>query len=270
VASIKTYVNGAGGSSGADLATLKPLYTPGTVYYVGNTVTGNSDSNAGTERTLPWATASHAQATVSSGDSVVFLAGHSESIGSLITWSQTGLSLVGEGSGTTIPRFTNATGATMWSITGAGYLLDTLYFPSSSVTASTRISTNVAGHIFNALSFDCGTNDTGTSLLLSGTGANNVRVTNSVFKAVAACPGLGINNTGAISDLALDNVTFDAGSFQWTISGAKVWNVSTGITRLRATRLNLYNGSVAFISTGTTGYIQVSGQTGDSQVNWTP
>ena len=272
MASIRTYVNGAGGSSGADLATLKPLFTSGSVYYVGNTVAGNSDSNNGLERTAPWATASHAQATASNGDVVVFLAGHSETIGSTITWSQTGISLVGEGSGTTIPRFTN-NGNPMWTLSGAGALLDNLYFPASSASGGARITTTVAGHIFNALTFECGTNDTTISLSLLGTGCNNIRVTNTIFKATAATPGFAINNSGAISDMFLDNVTFDAGSFQWTNSNPKntAWNIPSAITRLRATRISLLNGSVATIATGTTGYIaQTVSSSGDGYTAWTP
>jgi hypothetical protein len=42
VASIRSYKNGAGGSSGADLAVLSPTYQSGNYYYVGNATPGAS------------------------------------------------------------------------------------------------------------------------------------------------------------------------------------------------------------------------------------
>lgn len=269
MASIRSYPNGAGGSTGADLATLKPLLVSGTIYYVGNAVTGASDSNAGTERTAPWLTSAHAQATVANGDTVVYLASHAENIGTQVAWTQTGLNLVGEGSGSTKPSFSCTAGIVMWVFSGAGCLLDNLTFPASTTDGATRVQiNNVASTKLNALTFYCGAHDTNPSLALVNTGANNTRITNTTFTATAALGGYALNNANAITDLTLDNVTFDAGSFQWLLGGA--WNVPAAVTRLRATRINILNGSNVVLATGTTGIIQVASQTGDSQVNWTP
>jgi hypothetical protein len=270
MASIRSYVNGAGGSTGAPLATAKPLLTSGVIYYVGNATTGASDSNTGTERTLPWLTSSHAQATVSNNDIVVYLAGHAETIASQVAWTQTGISLVGEGAGSTKPRFTCGAAITMFPFSGAGAFLDNLTFPASTVAAAVRVQTTVAGGRFSRLTFECGANDTNPSLSLSGTGATNVTITDTTFTATAASAGFALNNSGAIADLTLDNVSFDAGSFQWLGTNATAWNVPAAVTRLRATNISLLNGSNITLVTGTTGYIEPPATTGDSQINWTP
>ena len=93
MASIRSYKNGAGGSSGADLAVLKPTYQSGNYWYVGNATTGNSDANAGTERAKPLSTSAQANTNAAAGDTIVYLSGHNEILSSAVTWSHAGLSL---------------------------------------------------------------------------------------------------------------------------------------------------------------------------------
>ena len=90
---------------------------------------------------------------------------------------------------------------------------------------------------------------------------------NSRFAAVAATPAVGLEVINAVSDVTLDNVTFDGGSFRWSDYAFKG---SAAVTRLRATRVYLLSGSHVLLPTGTTGTLSVAAATGDSRTDWTP
>lgn len=266
MASIRSYKNGAGGASGADLAVLSPILSSGVFWYVGNATPGNSDSNAGTERAKPLASSAQANTNAAAGDTIVYLQNHNEVISSSVVLAHTGLSLVGEGTGLSVPRFTCGGTIAMFDVTGAGVLFDNLYFPPSTAVPTARIRTAAADTDMNALQFDCGTNDTNRALSLI-TGAGTVRLRNSRFTSVATTPAVGLEVVNAASDLYMDNVIFDGGSFGWSDYAFKG---SAAITRLRAKRIFLLNGSNVLLPTGTTGTLNVAGASGDSVVAWTP
>jgi hypothetical protein len=265
MSAIRSYKNGAGGASGADLAALKPTYQSGNYYYVGNTVSGASDANAGTERAKPLLTTAQANTNAAAGDTIVYLSGHNEVISTAVVLAHAGLSLVGEGTGASVPRLTCGGTVAMLDITGAGILLDNLYFPASSAVPTARVRTAGAGTAMNALQFDCGANDTARSMSFI-TGAGNVRLTNSRFTSVAAIPGAALEIINATADISMDNVTFDGGSFGWSLSA--LLGTAAG-TRMRLKRIYQLNGSHILLPTGSTGVLNVVGSTGDSRVDWT-
>lgn len=266
MAAIRSYKNGAGGSSGADLAVLKPVLSSGVFWYVGNATPGASDANAGTERTKPLLTSAQANTNASAGDTVVYLSGHNEIIGTSVVLSHAGLALVGEGTGASVPRFTCSASIAMFSIGAAGIILDNLYFPASTAVPTARVSIASTNTIMNAIQCDCGANDTTAGLVVTA-GAGAVRVTNSRFTSVAAGAAIGMSVTSATSDIFMDTVTFDGGSFGWSDYALKA---TAAISRLRATRVYLLNGSNVILPTGTTGNLNVAGASGDSVVSWTP
>lgn len=266
MASIRSYKNGAGGSTGADLAVLSPTYQSGTYWYVGNQTSGNSDSNAGTERLAPLATTAQAVTNAAAGDTIVFLQNHAEAISSAVTLSKAGLCLVGEGTGAALPRFTCSGAVAMFDVTAAGIIFDSLYFPASTAAATARIRTASSGTVLKNLQFDCGASDTNRAVSLV-TGAGNVRITGTRFTAVAATPAVGLEIVNAVSDVTLDSVTFDGGSFRWTDYALKG---SAAVTRLRATRIYQLSGSHILLPTGTTGSVQIAAATGDCRLDWTP
>lgn len=263
---IRSYKNGAGGSTGADLAVMRPTLQSGNYWYVGNQTTGASDSNVGTERIAPLATTAQAVTNASAGDTIVFLAGHLESIGTAVTLSKAGLSLIGEGTGTAVPRFTCTSTIAMFDVTAAGVLLDNLYFKASTAVATARVRVATAGVRMNSLTFECGASDTNRALSLI-TGAGNIRLTNARFTAVAATPSVGMEVVNSVSDVTMDNVVFDGGSFRW--SGYALTGTAA-ITRLQATRLYLLSGSHVLLPTGTTGTVSIAAATGDSRCDWSP
>jgi hypothetical protein len=262
---ITSYINGAGGSTGADLAILDRISASGLIYFVGNAVTGASDSNSGLDRGKPLLTTAQAYSNASAGDTIVYLESHAESIGSAVTLAKAGLSLVGEGSGSSVPRLTCTGVIAMLDITAAGVLLDNLYFPVSTAAATARVRVGAADALLNALQFDCGASDTNRSLSFV-TGASSCKLTNSRFTSVAATPAAAIEVINATAGLTMDSVTFDGGSFEWS---AAAFLGTAAVTRLRATRMYQLNGSDAVLATGSTGVWQTEIATGNSRLNWT-
>ena len=262
---ITSYVNGAGGTTGADLATLKRLMASGLIYYVGNSTTGASDANTGTERNLPLLTTSQAVTNASSYDTIVYLAGHNETIASSVTINES-LYLVGEGTGASAPILTCGGTIAMLNITTDSVLLDNITFAASTAVPTSMITINGTGVHLNALTFSCGASDTNRAVYLSG-GPSHVRITNTNFPAVASRPASAIEVGSAMAGLFMDNVTFDGGSFGWS---AAAFLGTALVTRIRATRMYQFNGSDVTLATGSTGVWQQQASTGDSRFTWTP
>lgn len=265
MASIRSYKNGAGGSSGADLAVLEPTLQSGNYFYVGNAVAGASDANAGTERAKPLLTTAQALANAVANDTVVWLANHNEVISTTVVLSKGGMRWVGEGTGSSVPRLTCGGTIAMLDLTAPGQLIDNVYFPASTAVPTARIRVGSTAIRLNALQFDCGVSDT-TRALSYITGAGTLRLTSSRFVSVAATPAVGLEVINAIADLTMDNVTFEGGSFQWSDYAFKG---SAAIARLEVTRLYQLNGSHVLLPTGTTGTVIPVGVTGDSRIDWT-
>lgn len=263
---ITSYVNGAGGTTGSEYATAGNLSKSGLIYYVGNATTGASAGNSGLDRAKPLLTTAQAFAAAAAGDTIVFLEGHAEEIGVTVILSKAGMKLVGEGTGSSVPRFTCTAAIAMFDITGAGVILDNLYFPASTTAAPTaRVRVAAADVRLNACQFDCGAVDT-TRALSYVTGASSATLTNSRFTATAATPAVGVEVINALAGLTMDTVTFDAGSFEWSDYAFKG---TAAVTRLTA--LNMYQlaGSDVILPTGSTGDWYTAASTGNSRLNWT-
>jgi hypothetical protein len=265
LSSIRSYKNGAGGSSGADLAVLSPTYQSGNYWYVGNSAAGASDANAGTERAKPLLTSAQANTNAAAGDTIVYLAGHNEIIGTSVVLAHAGLSLVGEGTGASVPRFTCSAGIAMFDITGASILLDNLYFPASTSAPAARVRVGGASVQLNALQFDCGSSDTNRALSFV-TGAAQATLRNSRFTSVGTGAAVGIEIINATADISMDMVTLDGGSFGWSDYAIKG---TAAATRMRWKRLYQLNGSHILLPTGSTGTVNVISATGDSRLDWT-
>src|SRR5689334_19357234 len=106
MASPNIYPNGVGGSTGASLATAAPLYASGQVWYVSSTTGVDGASPAGLDRVKPLATLAQAYTNAAAGDFIVCLSGHVETLTSAQTIGKADIKLVGEGTGSSRPRFT--------------------------------------------------------------------------------------------------------------------------------------------------------------------
>lgn len=107
------------------LASLGVALTTGTVFYVGNSVTGATDDTAhGTSPLSPFATLAFAltKTTAAKGDVVIVMPGHAESFtaAAALTASTSGVTIIGIGNGRNRPTFTWSTStAAQVLITGA-------------------------------------------------------------------------------------------------------------------------------------------------------
>lgn len=262
---ITSYVNGAGGTTGSDYATAAPVTASGLIYFVGNATAGASASNSGLDRAKPLLTSAQGYAAASAGDTIVYLASHAEEIGTTVIVNKAGLRLIGEGTGSNVPRLTCTGTIAMLDITAAGVILDNLYFPASTAVPTARVRIAAADVRCNALQFDCGASDTNRALSYI-TGASSATLTNSRFTATAATAATGVEIINALDGLTMDTVTFDAGSFEWT---AAAFLGTAAVTRLSALNMFQLAGSDVSLATGTTGYWATGGSTGNSRLTWT-
>lgn len=270
MASPNIYYSGCGGTSGATLATVAPLYTSGTVWYVSSVTGTDAVSPAGQDRIKPLATLSQAHTNASAGDTIVCLSGHAETLTSAITFNKTDIKVISEGSGSNRARFTRNADINMFDVTAAGVVFWNIYFVASS-TASTksRLRTAAANSNWRSCYFECGANDTGPAAE-TVTGAGSVRIVDTSFVSTSTSTGTqphsALKVTNAITDLEIEAVTFDGGSSGW--SNQYAMNVAGAVTRLRAMNIDLLNDSDVTIVTGTSGYFSPRYKSGSARLVW--
>lgn len=265
---------GVGGTAGAVLATLAPLYFTGDVWFVRSTT--GSDSYDGRDREKPLATLAQAHTNAAAGDWIVCLSGHVETLSSAQTFGTAGILLLGEGTGSSRPRFTRAADINMFDVTAAGVRIENVFFPATTTTASTKSRVRFAGvndQLVNCY-FESGANDTGPAAE-TVTGASQVVMRSSTFistaVALSAQPASAIKVTNAITDLQLggdgdgDALVVNGGTYGWSTYAV---NLAAAVTRLRATKVDLLNGSDVIVTTGSTGWIQPRNVTGMSRIVW--
>jgi len=248
----------------------------GNIWYVSSTATGAGDAAAprGKERIRPLATLAQAITNAAANDIIVCLASHAETLTATQAISTAGLTIIGEGSGSSRPNFTRniAGNGQLFDITGAKVVLNNLYFPATVTTASTGAMVRTAGagtEIINCY-FNASTLDDGASVETI-TGASSVRIINTTFISTATLPsdqpGSAITITNALTDLEMDTVTISGGTSGWANPYAFV---GTGaVTRLRGSQVHLLLDSDVILATGTTGYINLGNTSGSARVVWT-
>lgn len=270
MASPNLHTNGVGGTSGSTLATVSPLYTSGEIWYLHSPSGSDAASPRGKERIRPLATLAQALTNAGNNDIIVAMSGHTETLAAITTIAETGLSIIGEGTGSSRPQFIRNVNDELFDITGAGVMLDNLYFPASTTaTALGKVRCATAGCIFRNLYFEASTSDDGPQLEFI-TGAGQALVEGCTFISTAASPAdqpaTGIQITNAMSDLWMDQVILDGGSSGWANPYALV---GTGaVTRLRCTNLDLLRDSDVTLATGTVGYVHVRTKSGSARVVW--
>lgn len=264
------YSGGIGGTTGAELATLSPLLSTGNVWYVHSGTGSDAAAPRGQDRARPLATIEQAHTNAADGDVIVILSGHLQTFSGALTLTKA-LTIVGEGSGSSRPKFSRTGAVSIFVASVAGIHIHNLYFPATTgaASATTRISVTSYEFTLNNCYVECGASDTGAAMTL-GTGAHDVRIIDTTFistaTSTAAQPSSALNVSLAVNDLVMDNVVFDGGTTGWSAVGA--WISSNTITRLRATNIDLLRDSDVQITTGSTGYLHVRNKSGSARVTW--
>lgn len=264
------YAAGAGGTTGDRLATSGPVYvvTNGFIWYVGNAISGAADAAAtgsaldgGRRREKPLLTISQAITNCADGDVICVLASHAESLSAAVTVNKK-VTIIGEGTGTSRPRFTCTGTVAMFDVTVANVRLRNLYFPASTAVATARVRIATAGcHVVDCY-FECGASDTNRALSFV-TGAGNCRVSGTSFVATAATPAVGLEVINAMTGLDLEDVTFDGSSYGWT---GYAFQGTAAVTNLSGIGVDLANQSDYHLATASTGFLQLDDVSGSSVV----
>lgn len=260
--------NGIGGSLGDDLVTQSPLQTTGSIYYV-DSGTGD-DANAGTDRNAPKATLGSAVSSAStSGDIIVLLDGHTETITSAVTLS-TGVVLVGEGrsAGKPTVKLTNNQSAASMILMGANTQIRNIWFEEEAQSnTSPTVDTNSADDVsIIGCYFECDSN-TDAGLLIAF--SNQVQVRNTTFISTAtddgSRPTYGIELSNGGSGLTLDGLVLDDGTVGFATAAfdasASQWTQVTG------TGVSLLRGAKVLFEGTSTGWIIPSTVTGNAYIS---
>lgn len=288
MASPNIFPNGLGGATPGGLSSLAELYCSGTVRYVHSS---GSDSYAGTERVRPLATIQQANTLSAANDIIVLLAGHTQSITTQVNFTQTGLTIIGEGLGAQRPTFTrdipsgpssNTDAGIMLS--GAGQYIENVAFAPSLQTTSTPTQAGCIGvretgtQIVNCYfvlgsSRDCAGIDFGA---FSGGFADRGRIRDCGVVSVAADSAsapLAAVLLGQASDLfglVISGLVANGGAAAWRNANSNTGGIRgvSAVQRLRATDLSLLGDTDLTLVTGSTGYIHVRDRSGSARVVW--
>lgn len=249
------------GGTGPAIASLTDDFLSGVVYWV-DTVNG-SNANAGTQRELPLATLAQAHSNASSGDTIVIEANSRETLTGSITFNKADIYVIGLGSGASAPRYTANGAIDMFNVTAAGVKFENIYFPASTAVATSRVKAAAAETLVKSCVFESGANDTNPAMLVAASG-NSCRVSGSTFKSIASRPSIGLSIAATVTDLHVEDTTFDGGTFGWS---DYAWKISAAATRIFAQNVSITRKSdFGITAAGTTFRMFGVSSDGSSQV----
>lgn len=222
---------------------------PGKVWWVGNNVTGASDSAGyGRNPGAPFATLDYAftsgNATTSRGDVIYVLPYHAEDLSAtvLVDADVADTKVIGLGEGLARPRFDYTHADALFSIGANGITLDNLTFRSSItvVTIGIDIEAAVTNTTIRNCEFMIGEAGDGTDDFVIGidikAGCTRTTIDNLLYAPHASCNGqqAAVRLTGASDLVTIKNSTF------WGPQGAAAKACIEGITTL-STRILIDN-----------------------------
>lgn len=242
----------------------------GDIWYVNSNGGADAAAPRGKERIRPLATFAQAVTNAAANDIIVLMSGHTETDTSGLTLSLAGLTVLGEGSGSSRPKITRDVAGQLWGVSGAGITIDNVYFPASVTATSTgRIRVASANVTIRRCYFESGTSDDGPALELL-TGCSGLLLEDTTFISTAASaadqPASAIAFTNAITHVKADAVVIDGASSGWANPYAVVG--TSAVTRLLATNIDLLNDSDVTLATGTVGHFHVRNKSGSARVVW--
>lgn len=197
---------------------LKHVVTTGQVYWVSSVL--GSNSNPGTA-TQPFQTLEHAitTAAANSGDIIVLMKNHVQTVSTTINVNKSGLRIFGLGSGAERPRFLVASNITVFDITASNVELNRIVFPQGTSTANVqRILVSADGVIIRDCEFLCGQFDP----IAVNVNANRALIDKCSFVVTQNGPQSAVRIQNVVGTRIQKSV-FTAGTFNW--SDAAVYSV---------------------------------------------
>ena len=268
------YPNGLDSDGGDAMLTSKPFITSGDVWYVQNTDGTDATGTAGQNRTKPLKTLAQAITNSANDDIIVLKKDHAETVTSAWALSKR-LTIVGAGSSSGKPtaKLTlNAAAASMFTPSGDNVELRNVWLEENA-QSNTTSKVLVTGDKFRMVGCYVEGNGNDTSALLTfSTSADDARVESTTFistaTATGSLPEAAIDCPVAISDLELEGVVFDGGTFGWDHFYA-LSNDGT-LTRLRAIGGSFLRGSDVQLENATTGWITAPTTSGSVRIECAP
>lgn len=282
---LKAFPNGFGGVTGSILATGSPSYVFGkSVRYV-DSVTGDNDNN-GNERKAPYATLAFAITNSASGDIIICLATHTETLASQQVVNKE-LTIVGEGSSGGIPTVTfnsSMIATDMFSLTSDNTSFHNIKFPVPTVSTTgykMEITTGLNGTVFDGCYFELNDLDTvGAMEIISIVSPGDLNIQNTTFVSTSTSttgtsrPGHAMDFTAAggsavnYGGLTMDGVTFDGGVSGFRDGRAlNSGSANIAIENMKITQLSILNGADIFLDSLSEGYIVDVIATGSSTID---
>lgn len=267
--------NGVGGSAGSVLSTATPIYLNSgattNVWFVDDSG-ADAVSPAGLNRADPLATFAQAHTNAASGDFVVFLNGHVETVTSAVAWSKD-LTLIGEGSISGVPTVTfknDSAAASMWNITATNAEMFNLKF-AAQVQACSAVKVDFNGGttaVMDGCYFEASGNDDAACLDLDCSYVD-LRDTTFISTGISASaqPAAALTATGTLSLLKMSGLVLSNGAYGYATTFAADLTGGT-ITRLTSVSQSLLLGASIKVLEATPGYIHPPTVTGGGRIDW--
>lgn len=277
---MRLWPNGFGNLLGDILATAKPTYVSGDVWFVNSATGTDAASPAGKDKEKPLAGLAQAITNAAAGDVIVLADGHAQTLTSVITVSKQ-LFIVGAGSsgGQPTASFTvNSTNVDAIVVSAANCDIRNIKFPESLQTNTGAVGAklainNIAGTRIVGCRFEMGAKDNFAGVLVgtSNSLCNDTRLDGCTFISTATSaatrPSRGLSAPVIISDLEVVNCVFSDGTVGFA-NGA--FDGSAGvITRFRGINNSLLLGADMKMNSASTGYLVGTTTTGAARVDWT-
>lgn len=271
---MKNWPTGLGGSTGDPVATEEPVILSGAVRFVHHT---GSDSYNGLNRVKPFATLGAAVSASSSGDVIVCLDGHTQTVTNKIAIAAQ-LTIVGEGSASGVPTVAltpSGIGDYLLSLEADGILVGNIKIAANaSTSAVSRVNVLADGCTIRSCYFECGATDTGAAVAINGA-SDFGRITDTTFISTAtlvtAQPATGILTVaagGAVpSHWYLGDVVFSGGTAGFSNFYA-INDAAAAFELFRGERVSAILGADMSLASTATGFLQVGTSNGGALVSW--
>lgn len=263
--------NGMGQPLADSLAVRGPIQMSGQVWYVNSATGVDAVSPRGLTEEYPLATLAQACTNAASGDVIILMPYHTETVTAQIHIFAEFFTILGAGrsAGKPTVKLTNS------FLAGPMLLFDSfqvrmrnIWFPEPTGSSTSATVQTDALMLVDGCYFECGGNNDagGYGLLMDGTVAN---ISNTTFVSTATVntnrPAEGVY-CSSTTQLSWRDVVFDGGPYGWDGYAASV--ISAPSFGFMLEGISLLRGSDLFIDSNAEGLLQTTIVTGGSRVNW--
>jgi hypothetical protein len=263
------YQNGTGESLGERMATAKPLWSSGTIWYVSSN--GGIDGGGGHDRERPLATLGQAITNAVDGDMIVLMPGHTETIAALVPTKS--LLIVGAGKVGADPSVVLDCGAAgglqFTNAASAGSQVRNVRFKSSDPAfASDFVRVGQSAQSVLDCYFEVAPNNAWGSLISAATTGCRFERCKFVSHGTGydLRPQYGLRTTSLQTDLSIVDCEFDSGAYGFSQRALAL--LTAAHVRLRLEGVTLRGGADCEITSTATGWLNVNALSGGSRFTW--